>query len=164
MDRSPGLSSLWDTTPQRTGWAARVLRRWKMGLLLFVALAALAVLVVPIFITGHRFGRVLTEDNPLQQLAKEAQPAGTQVFDSGFKNGGDTGFAYGITKDPPSTVLAVVAPAPWEPGPPTPEAPAMRLWRTGHLVLTVRADPCLRLERCRPGDTLVYTEVLDVGT
>jgi hypothetical protein len=134
-----------------------------MGLLLLIALGALLVLVVPLVITGHRFERRLTEDNALQQLAEEAQPAGTRVFDSGFKNGGDTGFAYGLTKEAPTTVLAAVAPAPWQPGPPTPEAPNMRLWRTGHLVLTVRADPCLRLERCKPGDTDFYTEVLDVG-
>ena len=134
-----------------------------MGLLLLVALAALAVLVVPIFITGHRFGRVLTEDNPLQQLAKEAQPPSAAVFDSGFKNGGATGFAYGISRATAASILAVPAPAPWEPGPPTPEAPNMRLWKTGHLVLTVRVDPCLRLERCKPGDNLVSTEVLDIS-
>ena len=156
-------SRLWDSTPQRRGRFARLTRRWRMGLLLLIAVAALAAVVVPIFITGHRFGRVLTEDNPLQQLAKEAQPPSSTVFDSGFKNGGDTGFAYGITRDAPAAVLAVTAPAPWEPGPPTPESPNMRLWKTGHLVLTVRADPCLRLERCKPGDTLVYTEVLDIS-
>jgi hypothetical protein len=154
---------LWDITPQRTGRIARVTRRWRMALLLLIATAALAAVVVPILITGHRFGRVLTEDNPLTQLAKEAQPASSSVFDSGFKNGGDTGFAYGITRDGPAAVLAVTAPAPWEPGPPSPEAADTRFWHTGHLVLTVRADPCLRLERCRPGDTLVYTEVLDIS-
>lgn len=158
-----GSSSLWDITPQRTGRVARLTRRWRMGLLLLIALAALAAVVVPILITGHRFGKVLTEDNPLQALAKEAQPASSTVFDSGFKNGGDTGFAYGISPDAPAAILAVTAPAPWQPGPPTPESPDMRLWRTGHLVLTVRADPCLRLERCKPGDTLVYTEVLDIS-
>lgn len=154
---------LWDITPQRTGRVARLTRRWRMALLLLVAVAALAAIVVPILITGHRFGRVLTEDNPLQQLAKEAQPPSSTVFDSGFKNGGDTGFAYGISRDAPAALLAVVAPAPWEPGPSSEESPDMRFWRTGHLVLTVRADPCLRLERCKPGDTLVYTEVLDIS-
>ncbi len=157
-----GYSS-WDSTPQPKSRLSRLTRRWRMGLLLLIALAALAAVVVPILITGHRFGQVLTEDNPLQALAKEAQPASSTVFDSGFKNGGDTGFAYGISRDTPAAVLAVTAPAPWQPGPPTPESPDMRLWRTGHLVLTVRADPCLRLERCKPGDTLVYTEVLDIS-
>ena len=156
-------STLWDTTPQRTGLVARLVRRWRMGLLLLLALAAVSAVVVPLIITGHRFERTLTADNPLEQLAREAQPASATVFDSSFKNGGDTGFAYGITKDSPATVLAAVAPAPWQPGPPTPESPNMRLWKTGHLVLTVRADPCLRLARCAPGDTLVYTEVLDIG-
>lgn len=154
---------LWDIAPQRTGRVPLLVRRWRMGLLLLLALAALLYLVVPLFITGHSFGKTLTAKNPLEQLAKEAQPASAQVFDSGFKNGGDTGFAYGISRDAPADVLAVIAPAPWEPGPPTPESPNMRLWRTGHLVLTVRADPCLRLERCRAGDTLVYTEVLDIS-
>ena len=154
---------LWDATPQHTSRLARLMRRWRMGLLLLIAFAALAAVVVPILVTGHRFQRVLTEDNPLQQLAKEAQPPSATVFDSGFKNAGDTGFAYGISHDPPAAVLAVIAPAPWQPGPPTPESPDMRLWKTGHLVLTVRADPCLRLERCKPGDTLVYTEVLDIS-
>jgi hypothetical protein len=135
-----------------------------MGLLLLLALAALSAVVVPLIITGHRFERTLTADNPLEQLAREAQPASATVFDSGFRNSGDTGFAYGISTDAPPAVLAVTAPAPWQPGPPTPEAPNMRLWRTGHLVLTVRADPCLRLARCKTGDTLVYTEVLDVGS
>ena len=154
---------LWDITPHRSGRLARVTRRWRLGLVLLVALAALSAVVVPILITGHRFGRVLTEDNPLQQLAKEAQPATSTVFDSGFKNDGNTGFAYGISRETPAAVLAVPAPGPWQPGPPSPEAPDMRLWRTGHLVLSVRADPCLRLARCKPGDTLVYTEVLDIS-
>ena len=158
-----GSSSLWDITPQRTGLVALLRRRWRMGLLLLIAFAAVAAVVVPTLIAGHRFQRVLTEDNPLQQLAKEAQPPSSTVFDSGFRNGGATGFAYGISHDAPAAVLAVIAPAPWQPGPPTPESPDMRLWKTGHLVLTVRADPCLRLERCQPGDTLVYTEVLDVS-
>ena len=154
---------LWDATPQHTGRLWQLRRRWRMGLVLLLALGALLVLVVPLVITGHSFHKTLTEKNPLQQLAKEAQPPSATVFDSGFRNGGDTGFAYGISRDAPATLLAVVPPAPWQPGPPTPEAPDMRLWKTGHLVLTVRADPCLRLARCKPGDTLVYTEVLDVG-
>jgi hypothetical protein len=154
---------LWDITPHRTGRLARITRHWRMGLLLLIALAAVAAIVVPLLITGHRFERRLTAVNPLEQLSKEAQPASADVFDSGWKNDGKTGFAYGISHDAPSAVLAVVAPAPWQPGPPTPESPDMRLWRTGHLVLTVQADPCLRLERCQPGDTLVYTEVLDVS-
>jgi hypothetical protein len=155
---------LWDATPQHTGRLRLLLRRWRLGVVVAVALAALAVLIVPLVITGRSFEKTLTAKNPLEQLAKEAQPPSATVFDSGFRNGGDTGFAYGISADPPAAVLAVVAPAPWQPGPPTPEAPNMRLWKTGHLVLTVRADPCLRLERCKPGDTLVYTEVLDVGS
>src|SRR3954463_12490233 len=147
---------LWDITPQHTRRFALLIRRWKMGLLLLLALAALAAIVVPLIITGHHFERTLTTDNPLQQLAKEAQPAGTTVFDSGFKNGGATGFAYGIPRQAPKDVLAVVAPGPWQPGPPTPESPDMRLWRTGHLVLTVRADPCLRLAPRQAGGTPVY--------
>jgi hypothetical protein len=155
--------TLWDATPQQISRGRRLLNRWRMGLLLLVVIGALAVLIVPLIITGDNFHRTLTAKNPLQQLAKEAQPPSATVFDSGFRNSGDTGFAYGISRDSPGALLAVVPPAPWQPGPPTPESPDMRLWRTGHLVLTVRADPCLRLERCKPGDTLVYTEVLDVS-
>lgn len=153
---------LWDITPHRTGRRALLLRRWRMGLLLLLALGAVLALVIPLFITGDRFGHRLSAKNPLEQLATEAQPASAEVFDSSFRNSGKTGFAYGVSADAPAAVLAVVPPAPWQPGPPTPESPDMHLWRTGHLVLTVRADPC-HLSRCKAGDTLVYTEVLDIS-
>lgn len=154
---------LWDISPQRTSRTARLLRRWRMGLLLLVPLVALAAIVVPVLITGERVGRRLIAENPLEQLAVEAQPPSSSIFDSGSNNDGAVGFAYGISRDVPAAVLAVTAPAPWQPGPPTPESPNLRLWRSGNLVLTVRADRCPGLERCASGDTLVYTEVLDIS-
>jgi hypothetical protein len=97
-------------------------------------------------------------------MAKDAQPGSAVLFDSGLTgDDGKVGFAYGTSSQLPATLLASQPPAPWKPGPPLPESPDTRLYTSGHLILSVRVTPCVRLAQCRPGDALVYTEVQDIS-
>jgi hypothetical protein len=133
-------------------------------LAVLAATAAIAVLVVPVLVFVGRVAGRQSEVHRLEGLARDALPPTALLVDSGLKDDqGQVGFAYGITADAPKTVLALVPPAPWQPGPPLPEAPDTRLYQSGKLILSIKAGPCERLAQCRARDSLVYVEVQDIS-
>jgi hypothetical protein len=151
----------WDIRPQPVTLRRRLVRSWRVKLAVLCALAGLAILIVPLLIAGGRFANKLT--HPLQDLAVQALPASAHVFDKGVKSNdpNSTGFAFGISSESPSALLAAPTPARWHSGPAS-DTPDTKFYRSGDLVLTVQAKAC-HLQRCKPSDSLVYAEVMKVG-
>jgi hypothetical protein len=128
-----------------------------------VALGAVAFLVGPLVVGVHRVASGQTATHRLERLARDAQPPSSSVYDSGVKdNKGETGYAYGTSRDPAAELLSVDPPAPWQRWRDGGETANTHYYRNEHLILTVRVVPC-RLSRCSSDEQLVYTEVQDVS-
>ncbi|MBK5307844.1 MAG: hypothetical protein JJD92_14260 [Frankiaceae bacterium] len=129
-----------------------------------IGVAAVAVVVVPVLLFVIRVAGRQSDVHRLERLVQEALPPTARILDSGLKDDRrEVGFAYGVSADKPGSLLAVAPAAPWGPGPPLPEAPDTRLYRSGDLVLSIKVTECFRLPDCRPGDSLVYAEVQDIS-
>jgi hypothetical protein len=128
-----------------------------------VALAALAFLVGPIVVGVHRVASGQSATHRLERLARDAQPPSASVYDSGVKDDkGQTGFAYGTSRDPATELLAAQPPSSWQRWREGGETANTHYYRDDRLILTVRVTPC-RLQRCSSDEQLVYTEVQDVS-
>jgi hypothetical protein len=104
-----------------------------------------------------------TATHRLERLARDAQPPSSAVYDSGVKDDkGQTGFAYGTSRDPATDLLAAQPPAPWQRWAEGGDTADTHYYRNARLILTVRVTPC-RLQRCSTGEQLIYTEVQDVS-
>ena len=160
---SPGPLQ-WDVATKRRGPFGRWSRSRSTTIAVVLGAAAVAVVVLPLLIFVIRVADRQSDVHRLQRMAQDALPPTARIIDSGLKDDrGQVGFAFGVSADRPQTLLAVVPAAPWKPGPPLPEAPDTRLYRSGQLVLSIKVTECLRLADCHPGDSLVYAEVQDIS-
>jgi len=152
-----------DVTTKRRSPLQRALHSRTTTLAVVLGLVAVAALVVPIIVFVQRVVARQPAIHRLERMAKQAQPPSAVLIDSGLHgDDGRIGFAYGLSSQLPPVLLEIAPPPPWTPGPPLPESPDTRLYRSGQLILSVRVTPCVRLAQCRPGDALVYTEVQDI--